>query len=110
MLQHEVVSPLVLRLAGGRPERLSKAAAHRCESPANDHGPAAHLHDGAHSSAVALPHAAEAGLSPDVPELSKRGERVSAAGRPPIHPGSRVPPACPTGIPSLPMSLTPKPT
>lgn len=24
MLQHEVVSPLVLRLAGGRPERVSK--------------------------------------------------------------------------------------
>lgn len=35
-------------------------------------GPALHLHDGTHSSAVALPHAAESGLSPNVPELSEK--------------------------------------
>ena len=54
--------------------------------------PTWHLHNGTHSSAVALPHATEAGLSPDVPELSKKRGDVSPAGGPQIHPGSHVSP------------------
>ena len=52
-------------------------------------GPSAHSHDGAHSAAVALPHAAEAGLSPDVPEL-QRGRGVSGGRLPP--PAATPPP------------------
>lgn len=57
---------------------------------------AGNLHDGAHSSAVALPHAAETGLSPDVPELSTKRARWSQP-----QAGSRVPPT----QPPLPCSL-----
>lgn len=58
-----------------------------CDSASGLEGGGPDLHDGAHSSAVTLPHAAETGLSPNVPELSekrrgRRGEEaVSGAGR-----------------------------
>lgn len=59
------------RTGCGRPERLSDGKQAPQGGVAEE--PRWYLHDGTHSPAVALPHAAETGLSPDVPELSKRG-------------------------------------
>lgn len=63
----------------------------------------AHLHNGTHSAAIALPHAAEAGLSPDVPELGEKRVQWSQrqAGRQPNPPASQAPHPL-TGAPPLP--------
>lgn len=62
-----------------------------------------YLHDGAHSSAVAFPHASETGLSPNVPELRK--ERVGR-GDPQEQADNRKPFGSPA---SLPLSPLPRP-